>query len=394
MLNFPIASIESQSPAVMTLRRPSSFFDYRLWVIPRVTDYSQSLFTLDIQTCSAVNIPLAQIQSFATKPMAPIKLETFVTYLSRSQLRKPNVSGAMPFDLSASKAARTHCSEATTQRISTDIQKYAHGANNETTPALIGFSPADIESLHSNPAALSKAISQLGALIKALNGLMEFDRMSLGNLMARALAIATSEERSDQPGSVPEECNFVRFRLGQISEREPTVWFEHLVASILSTTAEQDIRSLNPYLSSAAYKTVTCLTVVAMLASIRIGQSHRALAGLHHLVKLLRRVKSQNTPDIQKRLCQEIGLQSSKVAEDLTCERHFMRVSPKAVEFDPRFLVFEFTYSLMLRKSQVLLVNKFLYALKNGKSMCHQMIMGAGKTTVVAPLLAMILVSD
>lgn len=163
------------------------------------------------------------------------------------------------------------------------------------------------------------------------------------------------------------------------------------MASILSTTAEQDIRSLNPYLSAAAYKTVNSLTVVAMLASIRIGQSHRALGGLSHLVKLLRSVSSKNTSEEQKRLCQEIGLQASKVATDLTCERHFMRVSPTAVEFDPRFLVFEFTYSLMLRKSQVILVNKFLHALKNGKSMCHQMIMGAGKTTVVAPLLAMIL---
>ena len=138
MLNFPVAAIESHSPAVMRLTRPSSFFDYRLWVIPRVTDYSQSLFNLDVQNCAAVNIPMAQIQAFATKPLAPIKLESFVVYLSRNQLRKPNVSGAVPFDLSASKAARTHCSEATSQRISTDIQKYAHSANNETTPTLIG----------------------------------------------------------------------------------------------------------------------------------------------------------------------------------------------------------------------------------------------------------------
>lgn len=133
------------------------------------------------------------------------------------------------------------------------------------------------------------------------------------------------------------------------------------------------------------------LTVVAMLASIRIGQSHRALAGLSHLVKLLRSVKSSNSAEAQTRLCQEIGLQSSKVAVDLTCERHFMQITADAVQFDPRFLVFEFTYSLMLRKSQVILVNKFIQALKNNRSMCHQMIMGAGKTTVVAPLLAMIL---
>jgi hypothetical protein len=147
---------------------------------------------------------LSQIQAFASQPLGPIKLESFVVHLSRIQLRKSNVSGAVPFDLSASKSARTHCAEATSQRIGTDIQKYAHAANNENTPTLIGFSLADIESLHSNTASLKKAISQLGSLIKALNGLMEFDRMSLGNLMARALAIATSEERSDQPGSVPE----------------------------------------------------------------------------------------------------------------------------------------------------------------------------------------------
>ena len=97
MLNFPVASIESHSPAVMTLRRPTSFFDYRLWVKPRVSDYSQSTFNLDIQNCAAVNIPMAQIQAFATKPLAPIKLESFVVYLSRNQLRKPNVSGAGVF---------------------------------------------------------------------------------------------------------------------------------------------------------------------------------------------------------------------------------------------------------------------------------------------------------
>jgi len=116
MLNFPVAAIESESPAVMTLRRPSSYFDYRLWVIPQVSDYSQNLFTIGIQNRAAVNIPLAQIQAFASKPLSPIKLESFVVELSRTQLREPHVVGTMPFDLSASKAARTHRSEATTQR--------------------------------------------------------------------------------------------------------------------------------------------------------------------------------------------------------------------------------------------------------------------------------------
>ena len=65
--------------------------------------------------------------------------------------------------------------------------------------------------------------------------------------------------------------------------------------------------------------------------------------------------------------------------------------NPVFIEFDPRYLVFEFTYSLMLRKSQVILVDKLMAGLREGRSMCHQMIMGAGKTTVVTPLLALML---
>jgi hypothetical protein len=233
-------------------------------------------------------------------------------------------------------------------------------------------------------------------MIKGLNQAMEFDRKSLFNLMNRALAIATSDERSDTPNSTgPDgEISFLKFRLGQVSEREPAAWFELLVASILSTTSDHDIRSLNPYMSGVAYKTVTSLTVVAMLTSIRISQTHRALTSLSKLILLLKRVKSSNDRLVQQRICSEIKLQASKVALDITNERHFMKMNPSNpnfIEFDPRYLVFEFTYSLMLRKSQVILVNKFMDAIREGRSMCHQMIMGAGKTTVVTPLLALML---
>jgi hypothetical protein len=115
---------------------------------------------------------------------------------------------------------------------------------------------------------------------------------------------------------------------------------------------------------------------------------------LSKLILLLKRVKSSNDRLVQQRICSEIKLQASKVALDITNERHFMKVNPSNpnfIEFDPRYLVFEFTYSLMLRKSQVILVNKFMDAVREGRSMCHQMIMGAGKTTVVTPLLALML---
>jgi hypothetical protein len=271
---------ESIQRSTMILGRPQSYSQHRLWVVPRISDYAQSQFFLDVQNCAAVNIPLKQLQAFCSKPLAPIRLEQYVSHLSRSESGLPPVSAVLPFDVSGHRVIQTHCSQATMRRIQDDVLKYSSKANSEKEPALIGFSPQDIAGLHNNPAILSKATAQLGKLATALNQAMEFDRRSLWNLMKRALAIATSEERSDSPSaSGPEgEINFLRFRLGQVGEREPASWFELLVASILSTRAEHDIRSLNPHMSAVAYKTVTSLTIVAMLTSIRISQTHRVLS--------------------------------------------------------------------------------------------------------------------
>jgi hypothetical protein len=279
MIAGAVTLAESVPRTAMILSRPESYSQHRLWVVPRLTDYSQSTFYLDVQNCAAVNIPVKQLQAFASRPLAPMKLESYVVHLSRAEIGLPPVSGAVPFDVSSERSSQTHCSQATMQRVATDVMKYAEKANSEKAPTLIGFTPAEINSFHSAPAALDRATGQLNRLIKGLNQAMEFDRKSLWNLMNRALAIATSDERSDTPnsGGPNGEINFLRFRLGQVSEREPAAWFELLVASILSTTSEHDIRSLNPYMSGVAYKTVTSLTVVAMLTSIRISQTHRAL---------------------------------------------------------------------------------------------------------------------
>ena len=61
------------------------------------------------------------------------------------------------------------------------------------------------------------------------------------------------------------------------------------------------------------------------------------------------------------------------------------------VEYDPRFLLFEFSANIILRDAQIRLVRTFVDAAEKGDSLCHQLIMGAGKTTVIAPLLALIL---
>ena len=61
------------------------------------------------------------------------------------------------------------------------------------------------------------------------------------------------------------------------------------------------------------------------------------------------------------------------------------------ISADPRLLVFEFTYGLVLRKAQVEMVRDFIARVSSSKSMCRQMIMGGGKSSVIAPLLGLLL---
>ena len=55
--------------------------------------------------------------------------------------------------------------------------------------------------------------------------------------------------------------------------------------------------------------------------------------------------------------------------------------------------MFEFVHNIMLRSSQIGLVEDFMGSMldPNQGASVHQLIMGSGKTTVVAPLLALML---
>jgi len=108
------------------------------------------------------------------------------------------------------------------------------------------------------------------------------------------------------------------------------------------------------------------------------------LAGLHAPTR-------SSPPDAA--VVNTLSLKAEKLAQALTARRYFCETdsSGQRIVFDPRFLMFEFTYNLLLRESQVELVTSIIEGAHEKHSSCHQMIMGAGKTTVVGPLLALLL---
>jgi hypothetical protein len=133
--------------------------------------------------------------------------------------------------------------------------------------------------------------------------------------------------------------------------------------------------------------------MLLMMSANRINHANLALQQSRTVLKLLKVLHSTSlSPTVSERTTKELLSQSENLATTLSSKRHFAeRISGDLFEIDPRFLLFEYCHGLLLRQSQILLVRRLLSDMTEGKSVCHQMIMGAGKTTVVGPLLALLL---
>jgi len=189
----------------------------------------------------------------------------------------------------------------------------------------------------------------------------------------------------------------LRFHLRRYSGQESSLWLEHLVASLLSTDSVGDVRRLNPYLETRNTKRLLDAVVGIVLRANRIAQWQRCRGAEYDVRKAIGKARESESPGHVGKLQKEIG----GLVGNLAGKRYF--VEEKSADFDPRLLVFEYMFGWLLRKSQVYLVETFVRrATKgapcqhdNGKtrthSMVHQMIMGAGKTTCIGPLLALIL---
>ena len=94
-------------------------------------------------------------------------------------------------------------------------------------------------------------------------------------------------------------------------------------------------------------------------------------------------------------MCHILDHSCKDLAKEIGAERVYVdQESDQSFLLDPRFLVFEFLSGFLLRDRQVELVRDFVSSHSHLHSRVEQMIMGQGKTTVIAPLLAMMLASS
>ena len=185
------------------------------------------------------------------------------------------------------------------------------------------------------------------------------------------------------------------FALRKMAAQEAVVSPDFLLCLLVSSRAVDDLRATNPFVSVEAAEAIFDELTAAVLHASRVGQINRCLSEATGLLQLLCPAESRGfgaCEGAQREAASALALNAESLAEQMLTRRHYVDPDGEGQpSFDPRFLLFEFTHNIVLRKAQVELVHDFVHAVETGQPLVKQMLMGGGKTTVVGPLLSMIL---
>ncbi|KAK7249807.1 plasma membrane protein [Aureococcus anophagefferens] len=324
-------------------------------------------------------------------------------YVAR-ETRAVAAAGALPF---ARRAASTRgrvakrCSLAPT---TTRVQREAR--RDERVPSLRCLDDRALAGICGGDDAVGgvhrdHALREVGQLVADLEELKSADLV----FMARARRLARfaanrldagdgdgDEAMGRGPRDVAQAAHALRRRAGA----EATVDEEFLYSCLLSSEGAADVRRINPFLGDATR--VLDLATALMLHASRVGANNRCLTAAGELRALLRGAGSAAGSDADRlRERHALRLKSEALAGLLSARRHFADADGDGWTYDPRFLLTEFAWNIVLREKQVALVRDIAAAVGDASrvsAVVKQMLMGGGKTTVVAPLLALLLGAD
>eukprot|EP01047_Picozoa_sp_COSAG01_P053819 COSAG01_NODE_5810_length_4020_cov_2.216526_2_plen_1030_part_00 len=333
----------------------------------------------------------AQLGAFRDLMLEPIGVPTYTTDLTLRQRGREAVSPELPFAVGSHPASKAHVAVSMVNRLTADMKWYAEQENGSKMPKLREFLDADVAGYVQDPtgAKVATALAKTQALTDGLERQMDADYTYVLDGIKYVLDLCNnppSPAGAEDTALLQERAAFA---LATIAGRETKFWFELLVALPLSTTGLEELQSLNPHLGAVGAQQVQDMTVAVMLTANRLGHIMRCLQMCGTVVGMLTKLQRMTTEEAEaSAFAQNLSLNADTLAMNLTVQRHFVSES---LIYDPRFLTFEFTYNMVLRNQQCRLIRRFMEAMSGGESICHQMIMGAGKTTVVGPMLALLL---
>jgi hypothetical protein len=287
------------------------------------------------------------------------------------------------------------------KRMADDVKLYADTVNGTVVQSLACLTPssnqliasaaatadADVDARLNLIVVAEKALLQLKNKLKLVRSKDQryIDRATPAVLeMAGEVSLPQRGEEGFDSADTPERYRYV---LKRESQQEPEMAFEFIVGALLSSNAVGDLQQVNPYLSESNVEKMFDIVVIAILSANRVSQANRCLNDVQALQGLLKQSGKLKSGMTDISLLAALNQKSQGLATQLMAQRYYVNKDDHS--YDPRYLVFEYVgeSQIMLRKAQVEMVRKFVAA----TAVVKQMIMGAGKTTVIAPLLALML---
>ncbi|KOO20988.1 hypothetical protein Ctob_000046 [Chrysochromulina tobinii] len=331
------------------------------------------------------------------------------------------------FDIKLHPEARSRNSIDYIQRIGEDFARFVgRDSRTSTLAGLNGSLDRVHKRLSTADAELSRILVAVQLIQAKLSQLAAEDRQYVARAQTVLLQTANSVD-TKATGTSYAPADAYRFLLLRHSRHESLLWLQYLVGCLLSRLHFDDLQKLNPFLSEATMREIENLLATMLLRANRVVHANRALDAAADVVTLIVKVRDQlakrSTP-VSKATAVELQLKADRLVTMLRTGREYTELDievrkevrkekwdeARAKEYkeqtvatrsasgrtiDPRFLAFEFIWSLQLRARQVDLVLDCVRAAsapdERQRSIVKQMIMGAGKTSVVSPLISLML---
>jgi hypothetical protein len=412
MINSVGVEVETRAPLIPGPLPQQVYFE-RAWIA------ASSASGVDVN-CSKRYLnqsidSLDEIKAFTTIPLSPIGLSRFLVHKSRAERGLENISPALPLDLSNHKAMGSHVAQSMMTRLKNDIKYYAEKENERYEAFLKTMTEEEIKAMveHASTGAnagLTAAITQVRGILQALSELQKKDTDSIAQTTLRTLVLSNkvdipmpNHSSNSMGGATHADIDAENksrsgagILLARIAGMEPTITFELLVASLLNSNSNLELQKLNPYLKNDDVNQILDMTASIVMHCSRLGHSHRAVSAARDLLAALMRLQDKQQRRAAQRAqaaassqeeftvemtsqnlttFQSLFSQSQALAQLLIMKRFFVTAEPGKngkdvlLAYDPRFLVFEFTHNVLLRRSQVHLVNQFMKRISEGKCM-------------------------
>ena len=271
------------------------------------------------------------------------------------------VNDALPFSLDSHPACRSHVAKAMLARLKDSMPAYARRVAETVEKSMLQQGDQDV----------------VRRCLDDLKRVREQDNECAMELARELVECANCCMKPNVAPDAQTETSLA-YWLQRCAGIDCPITLHYALGAMMSADVEE-LRGVNALLCDADCVQVAQTALAFELRVNRVSQVQRCIGLCYKLIGEL----TKQRPD--PRLVRSTD---TMLAQSLS-SRRAMQPLVEATLFDPRQITFEFINGWLLKPRQVDLVCDFIHKARAGKSSVQQMLMGEGKTTCIAPLLAL-----